>query len=112
VSRSAPPMALAAWFNGSWRAGEGKARLYARSTIHQGLALTLLVLGLFLADDHYHAVAADHLATVAARLHRRSHFHFDCLLIGRDAAGSVGTRFARELSPRRRLTTFDRAGRE
>jgi hypothetical protein len=108
VSRSTPPLALAARFTAGLR---GRARLYARSTIHQGLALTLLVLRLFLTDDHHHPMTADHLATVAARLHRRSHFHVDCLLIGTDAAERVGTRLTAGLSPRRCLAAPDHAGR-
>jgi len=39
------------------------------------LALTLLVLGVALADDSRHAVALDHLAVLADRLHAGADFH-------------------------------------
>lgn len=39
------------------------------------LALALFVLRILAADDHHHMVAANHLACLAARLHRRSNFH-------------------------------------
>lgn len=57
-------------------AGTG-IRRHARFKIAGRLSLTLLVLWLFLADDHHHAVATNHLATVAAWLHRRSHLHLE-----------------------------------
>jgi len=39
------------------------------------LALTLLVLGVALANDSRHAVALDHLAVLADRLHAGAYFH-------------------------------------
>jgi hypothetical protein len=39
------------------------------------LALTLLVLGIALADDASHAVALDDLAVLADRLHAAANFH-------------------------------------
>lgn len=39
------------------------------------LPLALLVLGVLTANHHHHMVAANHLAPLAARFNRRSHFH-------------------------------------
>src|SRR5688500_11612826 len=47
-----------------------------------GLALTLLVLGVALADDSRHAVALDHFAVLADRLHAGANFH--CTTVTRD----------------------------
>src|SRR5262249_28204545 len=39
------------------------------------LPLALLVLGIFATDHHHDPLATDHLAVLATRLYRRSHFH-------------------------------------
>jgi len=39
------------------------------------LSLPLLVLGILATDHHHDAVTADHLAMLAARLHRCTHLH-------------------------------------
>src|SRR5574340_773762 len=61
----------------SGRPAMAGVRRHARFEFAGELPLALLVLGFFLADDHHHAVAADHFATVAAWLHRRSHLHLE-----------------------------------
>jgi hypothetical protein len=44
------------------------------------LTLCLLVIGIFLADNHYLAVSFDYLAFIAHRFYRRSNFHIVLLM--------------------------------